>query len=94
MLETMPSADKQKMYKGVDRWMRGDPTVTPFNVSIDVLSGDGQIILTWEYINCEPTAFGTFVQDVIFYYQYVDQDKSEIRERATFSCTGVHLAVP
>ena len=94
MLETLPSADKQDMYRGVDKWMRGTSIVTPFDVAIDVLSGDGQVILTWKYDQCEPTAYGTFVQDLIFYYQFVDQEKSEIRERVTFSCAGVSLAVP
>jgi len=94
LLESMPSADKQDMYRGVDKWMRGGVNVTPFDVTIDVLSGDGEIILTWEYRKCEPTGFGTFVQDLIFFYQFVDQDKSEIRERVTFECAGVHLEVP
>jgi len=94
LLESMPSADKQEMYRGVDKWMRHVGIVTPFDVAIDVLSGDGQVLLTWEYDECEPTAFGTFVQDVIFYYQFVDQEKSEIRERVVFSCAGVNLAVP
>jgi len=94
LLESMPSADKQEMYRGIDRWMRGGSPVVPFDVSIDVLSGDGQIILTWEYRKCEPTAFGTFVQDLIFFYQFVDQEKSEIRDRVTFECAGVHLVVP
>jgi len=94
LLESMPSADKQDMYRGIDRWMTGGSPVVPFDVTIDVLSGDGEIILTWEYRNCEPTAFGTFVQDVIFYYQFIDQEKSEIRDRVTFECAGVHLVVP
>jgi len=94
LLESMPSIDKQDMYRGIDRWMNKSAPVTPFDVTIDVLSGDGQIIQTWEYRNCEPTAYGTFVQDVIFYYQFVDQDKSEIRDRVTFSCTGIHLVIP
>jgi len=88
LLESMPSADKQEMYKGIDRWMRNiGSTATPFDVSIDVVSGDGQIILT-------STGFGTFLQDVTFYYQFVDQEKSEIRERVTFVCAGAHLVVP
>jgi len=94
MLESMPSADKQEVYRGIDKWMRGNTIVTPFDVAIDVLSGDGLVILTWEYNKCEPTAYGTFVQDLIFYYQFVDQEKSEIRERVTFTCAGVNLAVP
>ena len=68
--------------------------VTPFDVDIDVVSGDGQIIQTWKYKSCEPTAYGTFLQEVIFIYQFVDQDKSEIRERVTFNCNGIELEVP
>ena len=57
--------------------------------------GDNSYLLI--FIGCtgsEPIGFGTFVQDVIFYYQFVDQDKPEIRERVTFVCAGVHLAIP
>jgi len=94
MLESMPSLDKQELYKGIDRWMSSNSFAQPFDVDIDVLSGDGQIIQTWAYKNCVPTAYGTFLQDLIFYYQFVDQDKAEIRERIVFECSGVHLIVP
>jgi len=94
LLESLPSLDKQDFYRGIDRWMTKSAPVTPFDVTIDVVSGNGQIIQTWDYQNCEPTAYGTFLQDVIFYYQFVDQDKSEIRERVTFTCAGIDLLVP
>jgi len=94
MLESLPSADKQDMYRGIDRWMTSSTILTPFDVDIEVLSGDGQIIQTWAYKKCEPTAYGTFVQDLIFYYQFVDQEKSEIRDRVTFECAGIELVVP
>jgi len=94
LLESLPSTDKQDLYKGIDRWMSKSAGVTPFDVDIDVLSGDGQVIQTWAFENCEPVAYGTFVQDVIFLYQFVDQDKSEIRDRVTFFCAGVHLLIP
>jgi len=94
LLESLPSADKQDLYRGIDRWMSKSSPVTPFDVDIEVLSGNGQIIQTWAYKNCEPTAYGTFVQDLIFYYQFVDQEKSEIRDRVTFTCAGVHLEIP
>ncbi len=94
MLESLPSADKQDLYRGIDRWMTKSAPVTPFDVDIEVLSGNGQIIQTWAYKSCQPTAYGTFVQDLIFYYQFVDQEKSEIRDRVTFSCTGIDLLVP
>jgi len=94
LLESLPSVDKQDMYRGIDRWMSKSAPVTPFDVDIDVLSGDGQIIQTWAYQKCEPTAYGTFLQDVTFLYQFVDQAKSEIRERVTFTCAGIDLEVP
>jgi len=95
LLESLPSSDKRDMYIGIENWMsRGSASLTPFDVDIDVVSGDGRIIQTWAYKSCEPTAYGTFLQDVVFYYQFVDQDKSEIRERVVFTCSGLHLLVP
>jgi len=95
LLESLPSHDKRDMYVGIENWMtRGSASLQPFDVDIDVISGDGRIIQTWAYKNCEPTAYGTFVQDLIFFYQFVDQDKSEIRDRVTFTCTGLQLLVP
>ena len=94
LLESMPSIDKRKMYIGIDNWMDRGSSLTPFDVRIDVMSGDGRVIQTWHYDDCKPTGYGTFLQDVIFYYQFVDQDKSEIRERVTFACAGIDLEVP
>jgi len=94
LLESLPSKDKQDLYRGIDRWMTKSALVTPFDVDIDVLSGDGQIIQTWAYKNCEPIGYGTYLQDVKFYYQFVDDDKAEIRDRVTFTCTGIELLVP
>ncbi len=93
-LESMPSPDKQDMYRGIDNWMDRGESLTPFDVSIDVMSGDGRVIQTWHYLDCSPTAYGTFLQDVTFVHQFVDQNKSEIRERVTFSCQGIDLEVP
>jgi len=95
LLESLPSHDKRDMYIGIENWMtRGTAGLQPFDVDIDVISGDGRIIQTWAYTKCEPTAYGTFVQDLIFFYQFVDQDKSEIRDRVTFTCSGLRLLVP
>ena len=38
VLESVPSMDKQDLYRGIDRWMNKDPIVTPFDVDIDVAS--------------------------------------------------------
>ena len=94
LLEGLPTSENKMLYEGLDNWLTGGGTQNPFDVDIDVIAGDGSTILTWEYRECEPTAFGTFLQDVVFYYQYVDQDKAEIHERVIFDCLGVHLTTP
>jgi len=94
LLEGLPSKDKQPMYEGIDRWMLQSGILVPFDVDVDVIAGDGSVIITWKYEKCKPTAFGTFLQDVVFYYQFVDQDRSEIRERALFDCAGLRLQIP
>ncbi len=94
LLEGLPTSDKKQFYEGVDKWLTRKGVLQPFDVDIDVVAGDGSTIVTWEYRQCQPTAFGTFLQDVVFYYQYVDQDKAEIHERAIFDCLGIHLTTP
>ncbi len=94
LLEGLPTSENKMLYEGLDNWLTGGGIQNPFDVDIDVIAGDGSTILTWEYRECEPTAFGTFLQDVVFYYQYVDQDKAEIHERVIFDCLGVHLTTP
>jgi len=94
LLESMPSPDKRDLYIGINNWMKRGQSLTPFDVSIDVISGDGTVIQTWHYLKCSPTGYGTFLQDVRNFYQYADPNKSEIRERVTFSCQGIDLEVP
>jgi len=94
LLESMPSPDKQDMYIGINNWMERGSSLTPFDISIDVMSGDGRVIQTWHYLDCVPTGYGTFLQDVTFIHQFVDSSKSEIRERVTFTCAGIDLEVP
>lgn len=93
-LEGLPSVDKKDLYRGIDRWMTSSTTLSPFAVDIDVVAGDGTIIQTWSYTKCQPTAYGTYLQDVINFYQYSGHEKSEIRDRVAFSCASVLLEVP
>jgi len=94
LLESMPSPDKRDLYIGINNWMKRGESLRSFDVSIDVMSGDGRLIQTWHYLKCSPTGYGTFLQDIRNLYQFVDQNKSEIRERVTFSCQGIDLEVP
>ncbi len=68
--------------------------LNPFDVDVGVISGDGTTLLTWEFTDCEPTAFGTYLQDITNFYQFSEQKQAEIRDRATFECLGADLRVP
>jgi len=94
LLEGLPSADKQQLYEGIHNWMTQRTILNPFNVDVAVLAGDGSVIVTWVFTDCRPTAFGTYLQDLIFFYQFVDQERAEIRDRALFECAGADLRVP
>jgi hypothetical protein len=94
LLEGLPSADKQIVYQGIHNWMTQSRILNPFDVDVAVISGGGATLLTWEFTDCRPTAFGTYLQDTIFLYQFVDQERAEIRDRVLFECTGADLRVP
>ena len=94
VLEGLPSPDKQQLYEGIHRWMTQKTILSAFDVDVAVLAGDGSILLTWEFAECKPTAFGTYLQDLVFYYQFVDQERAEIRDRVTIECLGADLRVP
>ena len=94
LLEGLPSADKQQLYEGIHNWMTQRTILNPFNVDVDVLAGDASVIVTWEFTDCQPVAFGTYLQDFIFYYQFADLERHEIRDRALFECLGADLRVP
>ena len=91
-LESLPSSDKKDFYKGVDRWMTKSTTVSPFDVSIDVVSGKGTIINKWNFSKCELTGFGTYLQDIKNLYSFSNVEQAEIRERATFVCAGLSIS--
>ncbi|MGY5151042.1 MAG: hypothetical protein ACW9XA_02070 [Candidatus Nitrosopumilus sp. bin_6a] len=93
-LESLPSADKKQFYEFVGDWMDRGDLLNKFDVNIDVLDGKGKTVQTWEFVSCEITSYGTYLQDTVFIYQFSGNQDSEIRDRTNFSCTGIHLTVP
>jgi hypothetical protein len=93
-LESLPSADKKPFYDFIADWMDRGNLLNEFDVDVDVLDGTGTVIQTWAFKRCEITSYGTYLQDTIFIYQFSGVDDSEIRDRAHFSCVGIHLETP
>jgi len=93
-LESLPSTDKKQFYDFIADWMDRGETMNEFDVGVDVLDGTGAVIQTWAFERCEITSYGTYLQDTTFIYQYSGVQDSEIRDRAHFSCVGIHLETP
>ncbi len=93
-LESLPSADKKPFYDFIADWMDRGDLLNEFDVDVDVLDGTGAVIQTWAFERCGITSYGTYLQDFVFYYSYSGIQDSEIRDRANFSCVGIHLETP
>ena len=93
-LESLPSADKKPFYDFIADWMDRGDLLNEFDVDVDVLDGTGAVIQTWAFERCGISSYGTYLQDTIFIYQYSGVQDSEIRDRANFSCVGIHLETP
>lgn len=94
-LESIPSKDKLDFYRLVGNVIAGSTFAKdPFDVNVDVIAGDGTVIQTWAYRNCEIKNYVTYLQDTVFFYQFSGEQTSEIRERAIAECSGFELEVP
>jgi len=93
-LESLPSADKIPYYNYIADWMDRGSSMNEFDLAVDVLDGAGAVIQTWEFTSCEITGYGTYLHDTTFIYSYSGIQDVEIRDRANFSCAGVHLETP
>ena len=93
-LESLPSVDKAPFYVFIAKWMDNASTQNEFNLDVDVLDGTGAVIQTWAFTDCKIVGYGTYLHDSIFIYSYSGIQDSEIRDRADFSCVGIHLETP
>ena len=97
MISGLPSKDKTLLYEAIDKEFfakTSSPTVSRFDVNIDILAGDGSLIQTWIYKKCLITAYGTFFQDVTNFYPFSGQKGGEFRDKIFFECAGVRLGTP
>ena len=92
LLETLPSKDNISYYQAIDDYFQTDSALfKDFDASIDVVSGDGTVLQTWEYRNCDLEDYSVYLQDNIIYDRFQGEPGSEIRERSIFQCDGLSL---
>ena len=95
LLETLPSKENIGYYQAIDDYFQtSSPLFKKFDVSIDVVSGDGTVLQTWKYRNCDLEDYVVYLQDNIIFDRFSGEQGSEIRERSIFHCSGLSLVAP
>jgi len=92
-LESLPSKDKKTLYNIVNSFIK-DIQTSSFEVAIDVVTGDGTIIQTWDYRKCVVSDYSIYVDKSKDTYRFAKQDAMEIREWFDFICQGYSLIIP
>ncbi|HMK33361.1 MAG TPA: hypothetical protein VK431_07055, partial [Nitrosopumilaceae archaeon] len=91
-IASLPSKDKIDYYKFLSRYV--DPTQKPgpFDASIEVVTGDGTVVETWQYTKCQVTGYQTYLQNSILYYTLSGKKAiSETQDKTTFQCSGFSI---
>ena len=90
-LESLPSKDKQWLYDVASMYINPGKIPELFEVTVEVVSGDGNILQIWEYDECEISNYDLYLDDSLLNYKFHDRWQSEIRDRVIFDCSGLKL---
>ncbi|MEK0367830.1 MAG: hypothetical protein QQN45_07880, partial [Nitrosopumilus sp.] len=88
-LESLPSKDKEWLYDLASKYINRNWTPNTFQVTIDVISGDNEVLQTWEYHECEMINYEIFLDDGLLNYKFHEQWQSELKDRSMFDCVGL-----
>ena len=90
-LESLPSKDKAWFYEFASRYVNPGAVPELFNVSVEVKSGNGEVLQVWRYKDCEIADFVSYYDDNLLAYKFHEKWQSEIRDRSIFSCAGLSI---
>lgn len=62
-----------------------------FEVTIEVVSSNGEILQTWEYGKWEIANYDVYLEDDLLNYKFHERWQSEIRDSTFFDCGGLKL---
>jgi hypothetical protein len=90
-LESLPNKNNQWFYDLTSKYINPGKIPDPFEITIDVLTGDGNTLQTWNYNKCKIIDYKTVIADSLLTRMFTEQFQPEIRDRTIFECTGVSL---
>ena len=94
IVESLPSQEKKHLYEFLSRYTNPGKTPEPFDVTLDILLGDGSVLHRLHYTNCEAVDFMWYRQGLTWLYQFSNTQQEEIRERYAFFCGGFKIEFP
>ena len=92
-LESLPSKDKEWLYQLFSRYVNPGAIPEPFDVDVDVMTGDGRVLQTWQYDDCQRVDYQLFLDDAMLVYKFHEKWQSEMKDRSTFDCAGLNLTL-
>lgn len=90
-LESLPSKDKKEFYSLINEYTKPGRAPEPFEVVVDVVTGDGTVIQSWSYRDCDVVDYATYLDEDKDVYRFSNTDEAEIRDISVFSCSGFSL---
>lgn len=101
-LVDLPSKDKAQFYQLISSSIQllginddnNYETNPVFDVKIDLITGDGTLLSTLEYDQCQVNAYWVYGDGNKEDYRMASEDQSEYREVTNFICQGYHIDLP
>lgn len=90
-IESLPSSDKGDFYQIINDWLIQETELNPFDVDIEIITGDGTVLQTYEYADCSIIQYAPYLDDNFLSYKFTGQFKIEIRDTTTFDCSGYNI---
>jgi len=88
ILESLPSKDKEWLNEFLAKYVNIGKIPELFKVRVDVVTGDGSIIQSWNYEKCQVKDHIQYFQDNKLVLGFNGEFEPEIRGRTTFNCGG------
>jgi len=89
MEESLPNKFATTTYKTAEQYLNPGKDPEPFDIRVDVLTGDGTILYSGDYDDCSGVKYSTYLNDNIAMIKFHPSLKSEFRDRFEIECIGV-----
>jgi len=93
-VESLPEKNKALFYEFISRYVNPGKAPEPFDVSLDLLTGAGNVLYEIQYVNCGAVDFLWYLQQGAWVFQFSEAEDGEIREKYIFYCEGYGIDFP